>query len=110
MIARLACLLVLLAALPARASTAADVRALRAQYGAFHACYERQLTYAPPQGGKVTLQFVINRAGRVTTASASGVGDREFLGCLTRALRRMQFRARRVATLMHSAVLFRHSG
>ncbi len=118
MMVRALLIALLVAVLPARGSASAsasaavsgsDARTLRAQLPWLQVCYQNQRAWNPGRIGKVTLLFTINRAGRVKAASLLGLGDElsEVRSCLTRALRRIQFRARRRATDVRHALLFR---
>ena len=93
----------------AAAASGSDARTLRTQLPWLQVCYQNQRAWNPGRIGKVTLLFTINRAGRVKAASLLGLGDElsEVRSCLTRALRRIQFRARRRATDVRHALLFR---
>ncbi len=117
MMVRALLIALLCAVLPARAASASsgvsgsDARTLRAQLPWLEVCYQSRRAWNPGRIGKITLLFTINRAGRVKTASLLGLPDdddqAEIRSCLTRALRRIQFRARRRATDVRHALLFR---
>ncbi|MDQ3368555.1 MAG: AgmX/PglI C-terminal domain-containing protein [Myxococcota bacterium] len=65
-------------------------RYLRRQAQQLHACYEKALLQQPTLHGTVTLAFTIGPDGRVTTATASGLGDAVVESCMSDIVKRMQ--------------------
>jgi hypothetical protein len=53
-------------------------------------CYEKQLLLKPSLAGKVDVQFVIDAAGTVSSASATGM-DPEVSSCIGGAIKSIQF-------------------
>jgi hypothetical protein len=65
---------------------------VRRQYGRIRACYERALLANPALTATVTTRFVIDRSGKVTTASASGA-DARISACVGAVFRGLRFPA-----------------
>lgn len=53
-------------------------------------CYESERIARPTLGGKVTARFVIDRSGRVTSATAKGV-DAAVSSCIAEVIRGLEF-------------------
>lgn len=66
-------------------------RVVRQNFGRFRACYEDGLVRNPSLEGRVEVKFVIDRAGSVASASASGFGDEGVSRCVARAYEAMSF-------------------
>ena len=54
-------------------------------------CYEKALLQNPTLAGTVTTQFVIVATGAVSTATATGLGDKEVEACVAQVLRGIEF-------------------
>ncbi|MBN1770691.1 MAG: energy transducer TonB [Deltaproteobacteria bacterium] len=61
--------------------------------GTVRRCYERGLDRNRSLGGEVTIKFMIDPTGSVTSAEAvaSTLGDSDVEGCIVRAFERMEF-------------------
>jgi hypothetical protein len=61
--------------------------------GAYGACYDDGLTRDPALAGRVTLHFMIDRAGRVGRADATGstLPDADVVACFVAATRTLKF-------------------
>ena len=66
-------------------------RVVRQNFGRFRACYEDGLVRNPSLEGRVEVKFVIDRAGGVAGATASGFGDDGVSRCVARAYEAMSF-------------------
>jgi hypothetical protein len=65
-------------------------RVVRQQTAHFQACYESELRKDPELAGTVRIEFVIDAAGAVTSASADGMAE-PVAACVTTVIRRIQF-------------------
>lgn len=68
-------------------------RVVRANFGAFRACYERGLTKNPELAGRVQVRFVIERDGSVSHAADDGstMPDRAVTECVVRAYSKLSY-------------------
>jgi outer membrane biosynthesis protein TonB len=68
-------------------------KVVRAKYGQLKYCYEKSLRSNPQLSGRVEIEFVVGRGGRVTTAGvfANTTGDSPFGECLRGKILRWKF-------------------
>jgi hypothetical protein len=68
-------------------------RIVRQSFGRFRLCYENGLRTNPNLQGRVSVRFVIDRSGRVTSAANAGsdLPDSAVVSCVTRAFTGMSF-------------------
>ncbi len=68
-------------------------RVVKMGMGGIKFCYEMGLKRNPKLGGKVVVEFVISRSGRVSTARVafSSLGDSEVESCIVRRILRFRF-------------------
>jgi hypothetical protein len=67
-------------------------RIVRQSFGRFRLCYENGLRNDPTLAGRVTVQFVINREGKVENAKAEGdLADKAVTACVGRAFFGLEF-------------------
>lgn len=66
---------------------------VRSHYSAFRACYELGLVRAPELQGRITMRFVIDRAGKVSSLSIADVTLRDcgVIDCIRAAFGRIEF-------------------
>ena len=87
-------------------------RIVRQQYGRFRLCYEKGLQSDPTLTGKVTVKFVIDASGNVSSVTDGGsdLKDSTTTGCVLRGLKNASFpradrwhRDRELPTHVHAA-------
>jgi hypothetical protein len=68
-------------------------RTVRANFGRFRACYEPALRANPALTGRVSVKFVIDRTGAVSTAHDGGsdLPDQGVIGCVVRSFSNLSF-------------------
>ena len=67
-------------------------RVLRARYGLYRACYQKELNRSPKLAGKVVVQLAIDGStGQVTSSSASGLGNANVETCIARNVKSLRF-------------------
>lgn len=68
-------------------------RIVRQSFGRFRLCYENGLRSNPNLQGRVAVRFIIDRSGRVTSASNAGsdLPDSAVVSCVTRSFSGMSF-------------------
>lgn len=66
-------------------------RVVKRQTQKLQHCYEQELVRKPTLQGTVTMAFTIGPAGRVTSATASGLGDTSVESCMTRVFKGILF-------------------
>ncbi len=68
-------------------------RIVRQNFGRFRLCYENGLRSNPNLQGRVTVKFVIDRSGAVSTASDGGsdLPDQSVVGCIARSFVNLSF-------------------
>jgi hypothetical protein len=68
-------------------------RIVRQNFGRFRQCYEQGLSANPTLEGRVTVRFLIDRAGAVATASNGGssLPNSEVVSCVVRAFYGLSF-------------------
>jgi hypothetical protein len=66
---------------------------VRANFGTFRMCYENGLRASPSLQGRVTVKFVIDLGGRVTTSAdeKSDLPDAAIVQCVVEGFRKLQF-------------------
>lgn len=68
-------------------------RIVRQNFGRFRLCYENGLRNNPTLSGRVSVKFVIDRSGAVSTASDGGseLPDQGVIGCVVRGFTNLSF-------------------
>jgi hypothetical protein len=68
-------------------------RIVRQNFGRFRLCYENGLRTTPTLRGRVSVKFVIDRSGAVSTAADAGsdLADRAVIACIVHAFENLSF-------------------
>ena len=68
-------------------------RVVRQNFGRFRMCYDAGLRTNPSLGGRVSVKFIIDRTGAVSTAADGGsdLADRNVVSCVVRAFNSLSF-------------------
>jgi hypothetical protein len=68
-------------------------RILRQNFGRFRLCYDALLGTNDKAEGRVTVKFVIDKTGAVTTSQDGGsdIGDQKMISCVVGSVGNLQF-------------------